>query len=77
MNGVLNFALNREKCPPNTSKDSHEKGVKPARIHFGPGYRVYFTRRGMFVYVLLIGGGKSTQKRGINRALKMAWGLEE
>jgi len=33
---------------------------------------VYFTRRGTFVYVLLIGGDKSTQKRDIKRALKMA-----
>jgi putative addiction module killer protein len=42
------------------------------RIHFGPGYRVYFTRRGTFVCVLLIGGSKPTQKRDIKRALKMA-----
>ena len=47
-------------------------GVSEMRIHFGPGYRVYFTRRGTFVYVLLIGGDKSTQKRDIKRALKMA-----
>jgi len=47
-------------------------GVREMRIHFGPGYRVYFTRRGAFVYVLLIGGDKSTQKRDIKRALKMA-----
>jgi len=48
------------------------EGVTEMRIHFGPGYRVYFTRRGTFVYVLLIGGDKSTQKRDIKRALKMA-----
>ena len=47
-------------------------GVSEMRIHFGPGYRVYFTRLGTFVYVLLIGGDKSTQKRDIKRALKMA-----
>jgi len=47
-------------------------GVSEMRIHFGPGYRVYFTRRGTFVYVLLIGGDKSTQKRDIKRAHKMA-----
>ena len=47
-------------------------GVSEMRIHFGPGYRVYFTRRGTFVYVLLIGGDKSTQKRDIKRALTMA-----
>ena len=48
------------------------EGVSEMRIHFGPGYRVYFTRRGTFVYVLLIGGDKSTQKRDIKRALQMA-----
>jgi len=48
------------------------EGVTEMRIPFGPGYRVYFTRRGTFVYVLLIGGDKSTQKRDIKRALKMA-----
>ena len=48
------------------------EGVFEYRIDFGPGYRVYFTRRGTFVYVLLIGGDKSTQKRDIKRALKMA-----
>jgi len=48
------------------------EGATEMRIHFGPGYRVYFTRRGTFVYVLLIGGDKSTQKRDIKRALKMA-----
>jgi putative addiction module killer protein len=47
-------------------------GVSEMRIHFGPGYRVFLTRRGTFVYVLLIGGDKSTQKRDIKRALKMA-----
>lgn len=52
------------------------EGVSEMRIHFGPGYRVYFTRRGTFIYVLLIGGDKSTQKRDIKRALKMARELE-
>lgn len=47
-------------------------GVSEMRIHFGRGYRVYFTRRGTAVYVLLIGGDKSTQKRDIKRALQMA-----
>jgi putative addiction module killer protein len=48
------------------------EGVSEMRIHFGPGYRVYFTRRGKVVYVLLIGGDKSTQKRDIKRALNIA-----
>jgi putative addiction module killer protein len=48
------------------------EGVSEMRIHFGPRYRVYFTRRGTFVYVLLIGGDKSTQKRDIRRAHQIA-----
>jgi putative addiction module killer protein len=42
------------------------------RIHYGPGYRVYFTRVDEVVYLLLIGGDKSTQKRDIQRAKEIA-----
>jgi putative addiction module killer protein len=42
------------------------------RIHYGPGYRVYFTRRGAVIYLLLLGGDKSTQKRDIKHAIEMA-----
>ena len=42
------------------------------RIHFGPGYRAYFTRRGEVVQLLLPGGDKSSQKRDIKRAKEMA-----
>lgn len=47
-------------------------GVSEMRIHYGPGYRVYFTRRDAVIYLLLLGGDKSTQKRDIKRALEMA-----
>lgn len=42
------------------------------RIDYGPGYRLYFVRRGRVILVLLNGGDKSSQKRDIRRALKLA-----
>lgn len=53
------------------------EGVSEMRIHFGPGYRVYFTRRGEVLYLLLLGGDKSSQKRDIKRAIEMARALDK
>lgn len=47
------------------------------RIHVGPGYRVYFTRRAEVLYLLLLGGDKSSQKRDIKRAIEMARALDK
>ena len=43
-------------------------GVFEMRIDFGPGYRIYYTRRAEVVYLLLVGGDKSTQARDIQSA---------
>ena len=48
------------------------EGVSELRIDYGPGYRVYFVRRGDTVIVLLAGGDKRTQARDIEAALKLA-----
>lgn len=47
-------------------------GIGELRIDYGPGYRVYFTKRGNVVVILLCGGDKSSQQRDIARAKSMA-----
>jgi putative addiction module killer protein len=50
--------------------------VSEMRVDIGPGYRLYFTRRGGVIIVMLAGGDKSTQQRDIRRAQRMAKHLE-
>ncbi len=47
-------------------------GVSELRFAFGPGYRVYYTRRGDVVVILLCGGDKGSQARDIQQAKAMA-----
>lgn len=48
------------------------EGVSEMRIHYGPGYRVYFTQRGLEIVILLVGGDKTTQRKDIKTALEIA-----
>jgi len=48
------------------------EGVSEMRIHYGPGYRVYFVQRGKELVILLCGGSKKTQVKDIKTAKEMA-----
>ena len=48
------------------------EGVSEMRIHYGPGYRVYFVQRSLEIVILLAGGNKSTQSKDIKSALEIA-----
>jgi putative addiction module killer protein len=53
------------------------EGVSELRIDHGPGYRVYFKRRGADALILLAGGDKRSQAVDIIKALRLARGLKE
>ncbi len=52
--------------------ESIGEGVSEMKIHYGPGYRIYFIQRGTELIVLLGGGDKSTQAKDIKNAIKLA-----
>ncbi|MCK9214472.1 MAG: type II toxin-antitoxin system RelE/ParE family toxin [Rhodoferax sp.] len=53
------------------------EGVSELRINYGPGYRVYFRKRGRALIILLAGGDKTTQAKNIQAALRLARNLSE
>ena len=48
------------------------QGISELRIHYGPGYRIYFHRREDTIIVLLCGGNKSTQAKDVKTAKRLA-----
>ncbi len=53
------------------------EGVSELRLDYGPGYRVYYKKRGRRLIILLAGGEKSTQAKDIKKAQRLARGLME
>ena len=53
------------------------EGISEMRIDYGPGYRLYFMRRGTVMVVLLAGGDKGTQQVDIKRAIEVSKGWKE
>lgn len=53
------------------------EGVSELRVDFGPGYRVYYKKRGQELIILLAGGDKSSQAKDIKTALQIVRNLSE
>jgi putative addiction module killer protein len=52
-------------------------GVSELKIDVGPGYRVYYTKRGSRILLLLAGGDKATQQKDIQLAVQLAKNFQE
>lgn len=60
--------LNRIKLGNHGDCENVGKGVKELKIHYGPGYRVYFAGQDRSILLLLLGGNKRTQQKDIKLA---------
>ncbi len=74
LSAKANIALRIERAEHGNFGDHKSVGgnISEMRIHKGPGYRVYYTQRGDMLYLLLVGGDKSSQQRNIKKAMQMA-----
>jgi putative addiction module killer protein len=69
------FGYKRESTGPNLvilACQPVGDGVSEMRIHYGPGYRVYYVQQGELLVILLAGGDKSTQSKDIATAIDLA-----
>lgn len=69
--GLIASRLDRLAYGHEGDVESVGKGISELRIHFGPGYRIYFHRHGRAIIVLLCGGDKSTQTKDIKAAKRL------
>lgn len=67
------IASRRDRLAYGHAGDAHPvgDGIQELRIHYGPGYRIYFRTRGNTLIVLLCGGDKGTQTRDIATAKRL------
>ncbi len=75
--GLISARLNRLAYGHAGGVEPVGEGISELRIHYGPGYRVYFEKRGDTIIVLLCGGDKSTQERDIKAAKRIAGKADE
>ena len=67
----VNAALSRIGCGNFSNVKGLGGGLLECRLHFGPGYRIYFGRDGQALVILLAGGTKSGQNRDIEKARQL------
>ena len=74
---VINVRIRRLREGRAGDARSVGEGVSELRVHYGPGYRIYFTRRGRRLIILLAGGDKDSQERDIRTARSLARGISQ
>ena len=74
---VINVRIRRLREGRAGDARSVGEGVSELRVHYGPGYRIYFTRRGRRLVILLAGGDKDSQERDIRTARSLARGVRQ